>query len=301
MIKELSILLPVYNTDCYRFVMELKKQADGIAFLHYEIIVAEDGSNDKLSLESNFALIAQANCIYIKRTINIGRSAIRNYLAKRAKYNWVLFVDAGLDVVDKNFIIRYVSLDPSPLYVYYGGCTVPQPNDRLLKNLRYCYERQFNNKQKSSLKRSVNMHFRSCNFLCAKNILEKNPFDENFKNYGYEDVLWGKSLFQSGIHVKFINNMLIYKEFETNNQFLSKAHEALHTLCMFHEALKGYSCLLSLYLLFKKLNLSFLLRLEFKLFGAWQYKKLLSEKPSISLFQLYRIGYFSILMNNLNK
>ena len=40
--KELSILIPTYNDDCYDLVEQLARQAAAIDELEYEILVADD-------------------------------------------------------------------------------------------------------------------------------------------------------------------------------------------------------------------------------------------------------------------
>ena len=44
--QELSILVPTYNGDCRAMVTELHHQAEAIAGLRYEMIIADDGSRD---------------------------------------------------------------------------------------------------------------------------------------------------------------------------------------------------------------------------------------------------------------
>ena len=45
--KAISILIPCYNTYCVELVKQLAEQCEDIEGLHYEIIVADDGSYDE--------------------------------------------------------------------------------------------------------------------------------------------------------------------------------------------------------------------------------------------------------------
>ena len=86
-----SVLIPIYNTDVRAFVKQLilqleKNQLDG------EIQCLDDGSNEEfiiLNREiSNLKFVR-----YKELNLNIGRSRIRNLLAKTAKFQWLLFAD----------------------------------------------------------------------------------------------------------------------------------------------------------------------------------------------------------------
>ena len=63
----ISILLPSYNNSCYTLVAALKAQADSIAGLTYEIIVADDGSRDQVAVISNLRINELQHCRYIRR------------------------------------------------------------------------------------------------------------------------------------------------------------------------------------------------------------------------------------------
>ena len=91
--KELSILIPTYNDVCTDSVNTLMQQAESIGDLRFEIIVADDASTDENVGEANRAIDRMTNCRYIRRENNVGRAAIRNFLAQEARYEWLLFVD----------------------------------------------------------------------------------------------------------------------------------------------------------------------------------------------------------------
>ena len=84
--KELSILIPTKDYVCTRLVSELVKQATAIQGLIFEVIVADDGSDVQETIEANKAINQFLHCKYIIRETNVGRSAIRNFLASQATY-----------------------------------------------------------------------------------------------------------------------------------------------------------------------------------------------------------------------
>ncbi len=67
------------------------------------------------------------------------------------------------------------------------------------------------------------------------------PLDERFHQYGYEDVLWGKTLKENNITILHIDNALGYQNFIGNWAFIRKTEESLHTLYQFRKELEGYS------------------------------------------------------------
>ena len=72
--KELSILIPCYNCQCVELVKGLVTQCEDIEGLHYEVIVADDGSTDKHLCLLNEELLDLEHVRYITRGKNIGRA-----------------------------------------------------------------------------------------------------------------------------------------------------------------------------------------------------------------------------------
>ena len=91
----LSILIPTYNYSVVNLVNQLQKQAIEAAFV-FEIIVVDDFSNNLLIIEQNNKINQLDFCQFIKNEKNIGRTASRNLLANKAKYESLLFLDADV-------------------------------------------------------------------------------------------------------------------------------------------------------------------------------------------------------------
>ncbi len=93
MINTLSILIPTYNNVCIELVRSLQAQASLLSSpsesssessdFKYEILVADDGSTDKATIEGNRIINTLPHCRYMEREKNVGRAVIRNFLAKR--------------------------------------------------------------------------------------------------------------------------------------------------------------------------------------------------------------------------
>lgn len=125
MINSLSILIPTYNNVCLELVRDLQAQASILSStndLEYEILVADDGSTDKNTIEKNCEINGLDNCRYIERKENIGRAAIRNFLAKEAQYTWLLFIDSNMNVINNQYLAKYQKEQECD--VIYGGYQV---------------------------------------------------------------------------------------------------------------------------------------------------------------------------------
>ena len=79
---KLSILIPTYNFDPRKLVQDLQAQLPEDA----EILVGDDSPPH-----------------------NIGRAARRNALAREAKGEWLLFIDADAEVRSTSFLADYLA------------------------------------------------------------------------------------------------------------------------------------------------------------------------------------------------
>src|ERR1044071_5613337 len=101
----LSILIPVYNFDVTGLAASLQASETNIPF---EIICLDDGSAPMFKA-INKKIAGLENIIYEELPQNIGRSKIRNLLAERAKYEYLLFLDCDSTAVSGRFLSSYVS------------------------------------------------------------------------------------------------------------------------------------------------------------------------------------------------
>lgn len=291
MINTLSILIPTYNNVCLELVRILQAQAASLPDFEYEILVADDGSTDLSTIEENRLMNKLKNCQYIEREKNVGRAAIRNFLAHQAQYPWLLFIDSDLHVYHSNFIKNYLLTEGK---VIVGGLKIGGAPNILKNNLRYKYEKACE-KQHDYLhrKKMGNKEFRTTNFLIYKEIIKECPFDENFKYYGYEDVLFGKAICHKGYSITHIDNPITLDDYETNYQFILKTEEACRTLYQFHKELKGYSKLIDYSDSIKRIPfVKSLLRSIFPLVGLHIKAHLTGNKPSVFGFNIYKLLYY---------
>lgn len=302
---DLSILLPSYNNVCVSLVQALQRQADALwgkldKPFRYEIIVADDGSTDAACIDANRVIGDMLHCRYLRMEQNVGRAQIRNVLISESSGDYVLLIDSDLFLCDDNYLYKYAT---STADVVYGGTRIGgegfamvdnEANTENLKgNLRYIYEKKAEPSHRAVFRQlRPNQEISVCNLYARRDIMEAHPFDSRFKAYGYEDVLFGKRLAESGIEVTHIDNPVLINEFEPNSVFVKKTEEAILTLCRFEQDLEGYSNLKTkVTTLGRYIPLS-LFRLWHRIMKNKEKRNLTGSKPSLLLFKLYKLGFF---------
>ena len=289
-ITSLSILIPTFNDLCVNLVEGLRLQAEETG-ITYEILVADDGSTDEDVVRQNNAISQWPYCQYLRHTNNIGRAAIRNLLVRTAQHEWLLFIDSDMTLFRPNFLARYLLADD--VDVIDGGVVIGGDAEALRGNLRYRYEKSAEHEHTVE-KRQQNPYrdFHTANFLIRRELMLSHPFDERFRHYGYEDVIFGKQLRAAHIAITHIDNPMGFCTFESNPDFVSKTEEGLHTLLLFRNELRGYSRLLTLVDSIHIPLILSLIRLFHRLFGSLIRRNLCGPHPNLQLFKLYKFGYY---------
>lgn len=302
---DLSILLPSYNNVCVSLVQVLQRQADALRGkldkpFRYEIIVADDCSTDAACVDANRVIGDMLHCRYLRMEQNVGRAQIRNVLISESRGDYVLLIDSDLFLCDDNYLYKYAT---STADVVYGGTRIGgeglamvdnEANTENLKgNLRYIYEKKAEPSHRAAFRQlRPNQEISVCNLYARRDIMEAHPFDSRFKAYGYEDVLFGKRLAESGIEVTHIDNPVLINEFEPNSVFVKKTEEAILTLCRFEQDLEGYSNLKTKVSTLGRFIPLSLFRLWHRIMKNKEKRNLTGSKPSLLLFKLYKLGFF---------
>ena len=200
----LSILIPTYNYKVISLVKSLHKQLNKQSN-PYEIICFDNGSDlDIIYINQNINKLD--NCFYKSMEKNGGRSKIRNLLAQKAKYDWLLFLDADVLPVTENFIQTYFdSILQNNLKVAFGGLQYQEKptNDRML---RWVYGKYREEIPIEIRKKNPQEYFTSANFLIKKSVFQQFKFDESLIEYGYEDTLLAIELKKNNIQITQIDN-----------------------------------------------------------------------------------------------
>ena len=244
MIHELSILIPTRNDVCLPQVKALQRLASQVEGLRYEILVADDASDNQDVLRQNAQINDLENCSLLLRPENTGRAANRNHLAQQAQFEWLLFLDCNVKIPNERFLLNY--LEAGQADVVNGGIFAEDDKAMSRHNLRYQYEKKIEPEHVAEQRRNKPYQsFRTSNYMIRREIMLKHPLDESVPGYGYEDVLFGKTLCENGIPIDHIDNPVVMTHFESNENYVAKVEEAMRTLHTLRKDLSGYSPLLN--------------------------------------------------------
>ncbi|WP_310555428.1 glycosyltransferase family 2 protein [Flavobacterium sp.] len=293
----LSILIPTYNYNALPLVEKLYEQCVE-AEIVFEIIVLDDKSTDLNFLIENSKINTKANCKFDVLENNIGRSAIRNLLAKKAAYEDLLFLDVDTIPVHKNFISTYVSQINKEERIVYGGILYQNQKPHKTQLLRWVYG---NKREALSVKernKNVYVSFLTLNFLIKKNIFNKVLFNENIPNLRHEDTLFSFDLKRNQISISHLNNPVYHIGIENSIAFLKKSEESiigLHFLISNNYLDYNYTKLGLTYFYLKKMRVIEIVNYLFTKVKFLFKRNLLSKNPSLFIFDLYRICYYCSL------
>lgn len=287
----LSILIPIYNFDVRPLVRELDRQA-ALLDVPCEIYCLDDAS-DPYFQKKNKELTELTHVRYEELAENVGRARIRNQLAERAKHEYLIFMDGDSGVVHPDYLRRYLSLLPTQDVLYGGRIYQERPPSDPDLYFHWWYGK--NREQKDLRERAKNPHhgFMTNNFLIPKRQFVRILFDENIRQYGHEDTLFGLQLKEKGMDIVHLDNPLEHIGLEKKEVFLEKSKQAVDNLVML---LKSYPELdTRLIRSWNKLNafgLSGLSRSLLFLFRPLVFMMLSGKRPSLFFFDLLKLSYF---------
>lgn len=278
---KLSILIPTYNYDCSHLVLQLQEQLPKEA----EIIIGDDCSTKPPKEVSG--------CRIFRPEHNLGRAAIRNALAREAKGEWLLFIDADAEVRSSTFIQDYLVAAKNAQVVCGGTGNLAKCPFPAAK-LRYDYEIQAE-KRLTLLHRQTHPYaqFTTFNFLILRSLFLSICFDESLKEYGHEDTFFGLELKRRGIPILHIDNKLTHLGLEPAEEYLEKTETALRSLATMDIEQQYNVRVSTMALRLKRCHLLSLVRFLFKISKPVLRANLLGKHPQQILFSMYKLGYFA--------
>ncbi|SRR5690606_33543962 len=287
----LSILIPTYNYDITKLITELHQQCRDIPHLKYEIIVYEDGTTNRAILDLHKNLTGIKYYYYTK---NIGRTAARNFLAHKAVFNTLLFLDADTLPRTKTLIKKYITISqkanqPSAIF---GGCSYKADSYSKDNSLRYYYGKK--REENSAVKRNKNpyTYVFSGNFIIEKKLFLslKIPLTNIYGMDNYFSYLLKKN----NVEIIHIDNEIIHLGIESNidffNKSLTSAKYRKENMLECYEIITSNS-LLKTYNQLNFFPLNILLKGSFKLLDNTLKKLFFKPVPSLRAFDLYRLLY----------
>ena len=285
----ISVLIPTFNYDCRRLVEQLLQQlpADG------EIIVGDDCSTNPNVLDALKEMEGWPGCRIFRPTHNLGRAAIRNALAREAKGEWLIFIDADAEVRSSSFISNYLAAAREADVVCGGTGNMrrcPRPSARLRYDYEVAAERRLTLEHR---RRHPYVGFTTFNFLIRRTTFLNILFDEHCREYGHEDTLFGLELKMRGIKVLHIDNKLTHLGLEDADIYLSKTETALRSLAGMSMEQKQNVRISQMYLRLREWHLGGLVLGVFRLTRRLLRKNLLGKHPNQLLFSFYKLGFYA--------
>jgi glycosyltransferase involved in cell wall biosynthesis len=298
----LSINIPTYNIEVVKLVKQLAAQAEALK-IKYEIRVYDDGS-DEIFKSINRSVLQVPNVVYVELKNNLGRSGIRNKMAKDTKFDLLLFMDADSKVVREDYLSKYIK-NFNTKSVMCGGRTYttlkPQNNEKIF-HWTYGVKREAISAKKRTPTKGF--FFMSNNFILEKKTFEKVHFREELQQYGHEDTLFGFDLICNGYKIVHVDNPLEHTGLESAQVFLKKSRLALENLHLITESLveevNDFGEQVNFLRKYNRIVQFIPVRLIGFLFEKFKGKlerNLKGKQPSLLLFDFYKLGYYTTIKN----
>jgi glycosyltransferase involved in cell wall biosynthesis len=289
----LSILIPIYNYNAYPLVLELNKQCLECE-IEFEIVCQDDASSIYLP-ENNTINTLQYCCFSINKN-NLGRGRNINSIAEKARFNWLLILDCDVFPTNEYFIKNYIeAISPNIHKIIFGGISYESRTLENQKLLRWVYGSKRESLPVELRQKNPFSSALTSNIIIEKELFIKNPFDNSIIKYGFEDLCLLSVLESKKYQILHTNNSVFHLNLETSNQFLEKTKIALENLNFIIDAkilnpkkLK----IINIYNIIKKNGFEKFFVFIFNKFEFKIIDNLLSDKPSLLLFDLYKLGYY---------
>jgi glycosyltransferase involved in cell wall biosynthesis len=185
----LSVLIPFMNDDPTRLLAALDRETAPV-----EVVVLDDGSGDPVIAnrvgEAVDALRLPAR--FVRLAANEGRSKGRNRLARHARADRFLFIDADMLPDSEGFLADWLALidrqDPAAAFGGFSLAQTPRTRENALHRAMALKSDCVSAADRS---RDPAKHVFTANLLVRRDVFDSVTFDERFTGWGWEDVEWG--------------------------------------------------------------------------------------------------------------
>ena len=295
--KTISLLIPVCNYDIVALVHSMKSCIGKIPEF-IEILIGDDGSSP--DFRNKYKALEEPGVRQIVSEKYIGRAAIRSKLVLEAKGDYLLFIDA--DAMIPGTADAYISKwlpYLSKARVICGGIlyhnSPPGDPDKILR-----WKIGWKREQRKASEREKHPYsfFSTFNVMIDRTVFSKIRFNEELRQYGYEDALLSYQLEKAGIAIRHIDNGLMHDGLESNREFLNKTKLGLENLSRLYDSVTDKRTFSSTVRILRLYNILAFFRLTLLLAGLYlRYKekmeiRLDSHNPPMILFSIYKVCMF---------
>lgn len=287
----ISVCIPIYNNFVEPLVLELARQIEDSGCVA-EICLVDDASDMAFRLV-NYQLTQNRLVRYIGLEQNIGRAAIRNYLAEVAAYPYLLFLDCDVQV-NAGFINGYVSNMHAGQVV--SGGVVYQKKEPARNRFLHWKNGSRREVVDVGVRRNNPYHtFLSCNFLVSKDLFWGIRFDDQIQGYGYEDVVLGMELAQRQISICHIHNPVVHLGIEETGAFIAKIEKSIDNLVALSTRLdpRQLSSYVKLFRFYHQMSPCFVMLVSrmFVVSRGGMRWLLHAKNPPLFVLDCYKLGY----------
>ncbi len=189
---KLSVLIPFKGDDACDLLRALDREEAPA-----EIVILDDGSNDPALNGRLQAVIAAmrlpARLVRLEK--NEGRARGRNRLARHARADALLFLDADMLPDRPDFLRRWIAAGDAP--IAFGGFSMDLTPHRRETALNRAMASQTETLSAAQRALAPEKYVYTSNLLVQRHVFETVRFDETFTGYGWEDVEWALRASQS--------------------------------------------------------------------------------------------------------
>ena len=206
-------------------------------------------------------------------------------------------MDGDSIVINSHYIKNYIN-NLKEYDVIYGGRLHPENYPSNQQILRWKYGKFIEDKlAKDRLKKPYKCLLFN-NTIIKKECFNKVKFDTEITLYGHDDtqLSYQLSLIPSKIHR--IDNQIKHGDMDSNEVYINKTKNSIKSLLVLYASKKidyRYVSLLKLYVFLKTTKLHLIALLFYKIFKNTMTKNLVSNNPSLIVFNLFRISYMCSL------
>ena len=297
----ISVLIPVYNFKIKNLIESLLFQFKSID-CEWEILMSDDASNKDFKSQNLKFINTLDNNVPIKlfqQEKNLGNAANRNFLIQQANFTWLLFLDADVLPKSNTFLSVYVSKMQDTLKEIIVGNIVYNCQKPLPHLLRWKYGRKKEQVFLNERKKHPILHARGANFAVKREVAKAVNFPILRENYGFVDTCFFLQFEKNQFCV--VENPVYHLGIESNAVYLKKIKKAVANaldLLDKNDALAMQISLISNYnkvRIFNKILAKIYVR-----FHVYFEKNIISNSPSVFIFQLYKLlymGYLDVVKN----
>lgn len=287
----LSILIPVYNYSVTELVNNLHVQCTKER-IEFEILLLDDASSLAHTTQENESLAKLNSVHYSVNSSNLGNAQTRIKLAKKARFPWLLFLDADVALASPNFIRTYLKSIAEKKYNLIGGSILYKKDSSPAFRLKL---KHGNATEVIKTKKTFDpLALRGANFMVHDSVNFASLFVSMPHNYGYTDTVFALNLQQKKIPFIVINNPVYHLGIEGVSSFITKTKQAVENAFFLNKNYPNLAQHILLIKYYRKIN-----RWGLVSFFGWFFtksrtlleKNLYSRFPKLFILQIYKLGY----------